>query len=377
MKGTSFKLGLFVVVAFGLLLGSLLSLGVLERFRASYTTETFFSESIQNLVPNAPVRFNGMTIGRVSRINLASLEYPGRASQDSLELRRSIMVELKIGAGLVKRLDRGSFDDLMEYSIGRGMRARLATSGLGGPTFVELVYVDPNEFPTTEHPWEPGKAFIPTAPSTVSVIVDSLQTILARLATPENLEGLERFIHAGGEIDEILSSLDGDTGLADIAGSLSRLAEVGAALEAELDSADLADAMDDARAVLGSARSLLEDRGEGGLRSLIADLGTMADRLERAAVGLDGLAREAEQARLIEELRDLATELGPAGRSLDDMAERLDRLIIDNQAGVRDLVETLRRASAQLDALMQEAQQNPSRILFGDPPPRGTPGGTP
>ena len=115
----------------------------------------------------------------------------------------------------------------------------------------------------------------------------------------------------------------------------------------------------------------------GDLTTLTGELTTMADALERAAGSVDGAIATVEDSDLVPRLRTMADALGPAGRDLGDLATRLERLIGANDARIADTITSLRRAAIQLEALLEEAEANPSRIIFGEPPPRRTPGDGP
>jgi ABC-type transporter Mla subunit MlaD len=133
--------------------------------------------------------------------------------------------------------------------------------------------------------------------------------------------------------------------------------------------------LDDAGSTLQNARTLL-DRNEGKIEPLIADLSGMARSLERTALALDTLATNVNQSGLIEDLRRLADDLGPAGRDLAQLATRLDRLVTGNEATIGDTIRSLRDAVNELQSLLEELKANPSRIL-SNPPSKRTPGSGP
>ncbi|MHC5008912.1 MAG: MlaD family protein [Planctomycetota bacterium] len=331
MNGGHFKLGLFVSVAVALLVLALLALGVLERFKPSITLETYFAESIQGLQPGAAVRYRGLRIGTVRRMNFADLEYAQAASANPV-FGQVALVEMTIDASYIQTLQTEDLERRIERSIALGLRARLASSGLGGPTYIELDFLDPQRFPVPDLLWTPDDYFVPSAPSTIVSIVESLASILTRLDEAQFLPELRA---ACVTLQEFLSD--------ERLGALT----------------------DDAETTLQQ------------VQRLVADLTSMAEALQRAGTSFDGLAHDVEESDLIAQMQRAAAGLGPVTRYLAELAARLDKLVAANDTEIADTIRSLRRAALQLEALLEEAEANPSRMIFGDPPPKRTPGGSP
>ena len=91
-----------------------------------------------------------------------------------------------------------------------------------------------------------------------------------------------------------------------------------------------------------------------------------------AESGTDFIRRQ-----VIADLESMADELGPAGAELRDLADRLRTLLATNSTDITETIAALRRAALQAQALLEDAEANPSRMIFGDPPPRRSPGGSP
>jgi len=331
MNGGHFKLGLFVSVAVALLVLALLALGVLDRFKPSVTLETYFAESIQGLQPGAAVRYRGLRIGTVRRMGFADLEYAEAASTNPV-FGHVVLVEMTIDAGYVQMLQTEDLERRIERSIGLGLRTRLASSGLGGPTYIELDFLDPQRFPAPELPWTPDDYYVPSAPSTIVSIVESLASILTRL---------------------------------DEAQFLPELRAACVTLQEFLSDEHLGTLVDDAETTLQQ------------VQALVADMTSMAEALQRAGTSFDGLAHTVQESDLIAQMQRVAADLGPAMRDLAELAARLDKLVAANDTEIADTIRSLQRAALQLEALLEDAEANPSRMIFGDPPPKRTPGGSP
>src|SRR5438128_11245595 len=65
------KLGLFVLLAVGVMLGTIFWLGARRFRRESFPAISYFDESVQGLDVGSPVKFRGVIVGTVSHITIA------------------------------------------------------------------------------------------------------------------------------------------------------------------------------------------------------------------------------------------------------------------------------------------------------------------
>ena len=156
--------GIFVLALSAALIAGVLWFSGGKSYRTTYDTyQIYMTESVSGLNINAPVRYNGVEVGRVQKIALAP---------DNIE-----QVQLTLG------IERGT-------PIKEDTRAVLQTHGLTGLTFVELsggsrdaatLQIRQNEkFPV-----------IKTGPSLMSRLYTSVSTLLINLnRTSENLNAL-------------------------------------------------------------------------------------------------------------------------------------------------------------------------------------------
>jgi phospholipid/cholesterol/gamma-HCH transport system substrate-binding protein/paraquat-inducible protein B len=85
--------------------------------------------------------------------------------------------------------------------ITQGLRLRLNSEILTGIAYLEADYLDPNRFPVLEIAWEPKHLYIPSAPSVLSTLEDSLDRIFSRLEKIDTEK-------IGLALQDILVSLD-------------------------------------------------------------------------------------------------------------------------------------------------------------------------
>jgi ABC-type transporter Mla subunit MlaD len=329
-RGLYLRVGALVLAGLTLGIGFILFLTA-SRLGASNTMfETYLRESVQGLEVGAPVRYRGVSIGRVAEIGLVSAEYrrpEGDAFRSSFQLVfvRFAVDERKIG-------EAPSIED----AIRLGLRVRIAAQGITGVNYLEVDFVDPVRFPPREVPWEPRYTYLPAVPSTVAQVQTAAETLLQRLqdvdlpALIDNVVGL-------------IADMRGQVRDGDLAVTLREAATLMRTLRSVAETADVPGTLAEVRGVAGDARALLGGRE---LRQTLvntaaaaAELRAVAARLPASVAALDSGIRTARVATT-----DVQAELAPILRDL--------RAAVGN---LRDTTEQLRRY--------------PSQAIFGAPPP--------
>jgi ABC-type transporter Mla subunit MlaD len=307
------KLGAFVVAGAALALAALvyLSSGLLGRSAVEY--DVYFDESVQGLDVGSLVRFRGVTLGQVSRIRVAP---DGRHIQVTCALRTGDL--RKEGLELVQGRER-----LLAQAP--GMRAQLAVIGLTGQEIVSLDFFDPQTHPVPELPFRPSARTIPSTPSSITTIVNSLEGASTQL--PELLASLQRLV---GEIVQVLgggNELVGRAGttLSRIDGLLASIKRIADRLSAERTPESIAQAAASLDAALSSLRGLLDGLGaEGGL---LGHTQRAADALVGTTQAASPLGRQLEAT-----LRDAQGTL-EAIRRLADTVQREPDILLKGRAG--------------------------------------------
>ena len=85
--------------------------------------------------------------------------------------------------------------------IDRGLRVRISSNILTGQAFLEANYLDPNRFPVEQVPWVPKYPTIPSAPSELTTIKDSIDKVLTQLQEID-VKGLVK------SLDQVFTSLN-------------------------------------------------------------------------------------------------------------------------------------------------------------------------
>ena len=323
-RGAYLRVGLLVLVGTALLIVAFVILAG-NQLRGGTPFESYFRESVQGLEVGSPVKYLGVTLGRVTDISLVSAVY-GRdmPSEGPSPTFRDVYVRFVLDITRIGRMPD------LQSAIDRGLRAKLAAQGLTGLSYIELDFVNPAQYPPQAVPWTPRNPVIPTVPSTLAQVSEAGQEFLAKLNRIE-VEGLVR------NADGLLTDLRGDLKDGDIHRALAQLDETLAEVQTQLQQADVPGLSADARRLLNGPQT----------RELIANANAALEKFSAASSKLGALIATfqttAQRANNI--TADLGAELGPILRDL------------------QAVMNNLREATAEL-------RRYPAGALLGGPPPR-------
>lgn len=309
--------GAFVVILAGALIAALLWFAGERSYRKSYETyETYMSESVSGLNVNAPVRYRGVEVGRVTRIALAP------RNQEQVQLTLAIERDTPIKTDTI---------------------AVLRSQGLTGIAFVELSGGRRDSPPLEVQPGQPHPV-IQAGPS----LMERLDVAGKALMT--------QFEQTSENVNELLNA-DNRRAFAQILNDLQVLTHSLAQNSASLN-ASLAGA---ARTMQGAERLPAEWLRVG---KRIED---SAERFDRMS---DTLARTGERVtRLADQLSELSAT---ADKTLQGAQAGARRLTEQGLPELGALVNEMRELTASLRRVSDRLERNPSVLLYGrTAPPRG------
>lgn len=334
---TSYLLiGTFVIAGLALLTATVVALSA-GRERDVIKAETLFDETVSGLEVGAPVRFRGVSVGRVTQISVAGALY-----QETQTTYVVVRFDLWGPEGLpIERLRQ-----TLPKRIAEGLRVRQATTGITGISFLEAdILPDAEKYPPKPRDWmdrseREAHLYIPSAPSQIVEVVNTFEKALNEVVRAD-LPGL---------VTDIRSAVQG--------------------LRDEVRSAGIPELRDAAKETLGSVRDVAVRAGD--------EFTTIAGSVERAAQAFATAAERAttllDDARLSKILDDVhAATAGLSGVVHDARGALGDaQAILAGRAGeVAAILANLERVTAQLRALTATAEQYPSWLLFGTPPAKG------
>jgi paraquat-inducible protein B len=239
------------------------------------------------------------------------------------------------------------FADFLRRGGQGGMRVRKAKAGIAGPSFLTIEFLDPEEHPAPPLDWEPRHPYIPWARSEGRELIDSV------LAISQELEE--------ADLGEVFALVD------ELRATNRRLAEI-------LDDPRLASTFDTLTATLSDVHSLFDD-SKDDLRTVIGDLPELTARLGVTMDRVDELLNDPRLQSILDNMDSLSGDAAPLVTDARRTLQRVDRLIAGQEQVIVDILATLNRTLDDLALLIGDARQNPSRMIFGDPPPKQDPGG--
>lgn len=335
-----FRVGLMVLGGIAAILGVAIWIGA-DRLRpAGQTFETYFSESVQGLDPGAAVRFRGVQVGRVESISLAFTDYAAamRAISSEAPAARLVVVRFSVDASRIVVQQPGLQQDLVQA----GLRVRMTSQGLTGVTYLEADFFDPARFPPMVVPWTPRYTVIPSVPSTLVQFQSQAEALLAELRAAD-LAGA----------------------IADLRGFVDALKEQFTTGEGYAALVAAADAMRSADAALRSVNGTVQSVGPAATQAL-DEMRSAAQSVQKLVDGPLG----GEVTAAAASLRTGLARLPPALAAAESVLRRADSIAADAGRDIGPLLRDLRVSAENLRAMTEQMRQYPSRMLFGDPPPR-------
>lgn len=357
MNRLNLKVGLFVLCAIALIIGTTIVLGAGVLLRKTIPAETYIDESVQGLDVGSAVKYRGVQIGTVNRIDFVGNVYDIPPSDPRyIDLGRLVLVQIDLrpetfGGAPLDRVNAG-----LQQMIDKGLRVRMASQGLTGTAYLEVDYLPPDRFPPIKVSWQPRGYYLPSAPSIISRFSSSAESLIQRLEEtdlPGLIDQATRLVVELRATNQQVQALTGG----EVIGAIAR--DAGAAVTAlrKLSESGAEDVM-----------AILVDFREAALR-ISGITGVVSEALNggelgRALKNTEGLTRDARKA---------AAELPDMVGLLERTLARIDNLVTSGQRDISVTLENLGVMSENLRELSETAKRYPSQILFGDPPPRTGP----
>lgn len=325
-----FRLGMFVLVGVALALGAVIGLGAGTALQKKVMAETYLDESVQGLDVGAPVKFRGVHVGRLEKVDFAGLHYGG---PKDARIRLTIAFFPKLLGEYGKEDPVGTLRRLID----EGLRVRMASAGLTGGAYLELDNLDPKANPVPALAWIPENPHLPSVPSTGTRMMQRVENVLGQLEKLRLDEISEKLVALLGTLDKTVKSVDpaveGVRKLTDEATLLARDAR-------KVISEDVGKEI---RLLMAQVRETLDKEVGPALRSVRAAADRLPGTFDKVDATLDRL-----------------------GGSL----RRVDRTLAEETGSLDEALENIRSMTQDLRDLTSQLKRYPSQALFGEAPPR-------
>jgi ABC-type transporter Mla subunit MlaD len=307
-----FKIGLFVLLGCALLAGGLIFLGAGSMFRPRIYLETYVDGTVQGMDVGSPVKFRGVPIGRISRIDFCFNEYGPNPAGGRLDY---VYLEMQVDVNVFQGMLEDDIGPLIEEAVAQGLRVMMQPQGITGLNFAELNYVtQPERAPPLEIWWTPRNYYIPSAPGTLTSMLDSVNRIMDTVNAvdvEDTMMELKRSLHTfNTTLDQFSASL----------------------------------------------RELQVGRISSDVQSLLADLKAKIDRVPVEQLSEDG--------------RKTMASLSSASDEMKTLVESLQTSPLLNADAVGAIVGDFRATAENFRVLSENLREYPSQLLLGSPPKR-------
>jgi len=372
-RANSFKLGLFTLVAVLLFLGFLAALGAGVFRSRGVLAETYTPDSVLGLDVRAPVRFRGVRVGEVTFIGFVAQRYDVTfKSGDNVAGYVMIQMSLDTRTGL----NMSETEATLETALKEGLHARLASSSLMGPAYLELVMIadDVGRKPLAIT-WQPEGIVIPASPSVISQITASVETLATHLAQIDFKDTFNMLNNLLTHADDALSG----TGLTDLKNSANEMMananQAATRLRTLLENPAIEKILANVEQISASLNS--GDPQKKDLAAFVSELPAVAKSLRDASGRVDQILADPQTRRILDNLDKTLASTPAAAEDVRQLVRRLNAVIAESQSNIERSLGVLRSVLENADAITSDAKNNPSRLLFGDPPPRTRPGDAP
>jgi ABC-type transporter Mla subunit MlaD len=338
--GNKYKVGVFVVSATVILIVSLVMLGFMNYFKPKYMFMTVLHSSVQGLEVGAKVKIKGVTIGKVTAIQIGD---KGAAVYIYMEY---LPDSLKIKQGndiIMTRKDKYDYfrTHIVEPNVKNGMRCQLNYSGITGTLYQELGMYNPKKYPVKKIDLPPGHPpYIPSIPPVlIGNILKNLNKTLANTAQ----------INLGPMIQKIETLAQSGNKLM----NNKELKQLVAALTRVVHNFDLI-----TNTVQENMTKKQFSKFVSNSSDTIIELNKTLIEAQRFMAMIDKELKAAQFAKTTESARGL---MDSSSVVADDLHDAL-KINLDN------LTQTINSANATLRSakiLFDSLEQNPSSVLYG------------
>ena len=352
-KANYFKLGLFVIISFGLGAAFLIIFGAGEFFKKEMLAETCFNESVQGLSIGSEVKYKGIKIGSVKSITSASQIYNTKSDY--------VLVIISLEDGISMGQTGKSAKERIQFAIKDGLSVRLSFKGLTGVAYLETDYSIDNPEDMLEITWTPENIYIPSQRSNMKQFGDALNQILENLAAI-NLKGMTK------DIEVLLKTLNEKANDFDIAkiskltaSLMKELQDTNKKISKAIGSDKIKNLLEDAQISFSEMRTIVQ-KAKDPLDSAINDFQEAAGSTKNLTANLES--------RLSPKVDGLTSNLDKLMESLAATSGLLENMVWLNSDKIKIIVENLETTSENLKQMSKDLKRYPGRLLFEKPPER-------
>ena len=322
-----FKVGLFVLFGFFLLVAGVITFGAGTIFKEKVIFETYYDEPISGLEVGSVVKFQGVNVGVVKEIAFVFNHYI--TEKEYVLVRFEVFVDK---VGIRKSKGRSLTDseriELVDRMVDNGLRMELTPQGVTGLNYLNAIYFEPNKYPALDIEWEPEYPYIPSAPGAVNIVVQAIQ-----------------------DVSEVLELVD------------------------------IGHMVEDVHLLIANTNDLFDEFKKSsigeGMDTFFRDTRTSMAEIQKLTTSMNELINSEQTqetarnlAETMEKLNEAAEELPATVAAMKNTLNRIDRISHDQHEEIEETLQNLKQISEDINTISNNVRKNPSLLLFGKPPPR-------
>ncbi len=343
-----FKLGLFVIIAFGLGAAFLIAFGAGKFFKTETLAETCFDESVQGLDIGSEVKYKGVKIGTVKAITTPTKLY--NIQSNYVLVTFSLADDCYVG-------QTGKTSSIrIQKAIAEGLSIHLAFKGLTGAAYLETDYFGRRETPL-EITWQPTNLYVPSRKSSMKRMGDALNELLDHLS-------VVKLTDITAELKNLLQTLNQKANALNMVqissqteSLLKEVRKTNQTLFTTLTSEDFTRLIADAQGSFTGLKTIMENAKQP-INNTLKDFEKAAGNTKNMTTSLEASLDN-----------NLETILG----SLNKTSSLLEKMVWLNGDSVQRAIENFEDTSENLKQLSIELKRYPGRLLFESPPVENTP----
>lgn len=359
-KANFAKIGFFVLTGTALIIAAVIIVGAKIFNKEVVNVETYFTESVTGLDVGSPVKYRGVPVGEVKDIGFVYANYRGKNGE---RLKGpgawQIMVVMSLFPDKFTFLRADNTEKIVAALVERGLRTKLSSSGVTGLAYLELDYSG------KEHPegvanvkdlgWIPNNPYIPASSSMMDTLKRAMDDVVMKVGKLDIVSLGDGLLRTLNLLQEKMSSADVKGVSQEATSLLSEVRKTNDDLRRIINSPSVTGISSNIEEMATSFRLTVEDiRRE--IKPLALSFGGLSGQLSNG-VAQAGSAIASNQVLISKTILHL-----------NDTVQALNRAVSSQQSTLQGLLRSSREAAGHLDKAVRDFNENPSVLLFGEPP---------
>ena len=134
---------------------------------------------MEGLSVGSPVKFHGVVVGKVTKIQFVDSVYPEAAKRwgTSKEFAH-IYVLMAINPDNIPGPDKQlGFNNVVKHLVKQGLQVQISPSGLTGDSYISMGFYSPEDVQPIPVSWQSKYAYVPSVKSSLEYFSDSVKSI--------------------------------------------------------------------------------------------------------------------------------------------------------------------------------------------------------